>query len=144
MSIQAMKWAFEVLDIRGLGPTERAVLFYLCWKHHPKTGDCFPAMATIAHHAGVSERRARDAIRTLEHRGLILSARRCGQAGNSSNQYTLLQIAGKVQTGTKKQAETGKRLPIPDRQTLADDRVNPLDGKKEGFLAKKKTMMRDA
>lgn len=144
MSLQAMKWAFETLKTNRLGPTERAVLFYLCWKHHPKTGACYPAMGTIAEHSGVSERRARTAIRTLEEHGLVQSSRRCGQAGNSSNQYTLLQHVGNAHTGRKKQSETGNHVPIPDRQTLADDRVNPLEGKKEGFLAKKKTMKGNA
>lgn len=134
-----MKWAFDTLRIPGLGPTERAVLYFLCWKHHHKTGACCPAMATIAEYAGVSERRARDAVRALEAAGLVQSARRCGQAGNSSNQYTLLPFRTTVEIGTKKPGEIGSRVPIPDRNTAADDRESLFVGPEQGFLAKKKS-----
>jgi len=138
MSLQAMKWVFDTLKINGLGPTERAVLFFLCYRHNYKTGDCFPAMATIAEHAGVSERRARTAVRILEDRGLIRSNRRCGQAGNSSNQYTLLVLTEEGQTGTKKKGETGTPVPILVRQTVADDKGSYFQGGKQRLLARTK------
>jgi hypothetical protein len=127
MSTQAIKWAFDVLSSSKLGPTERCVLHFLGFRHHHKTGECFPAMKTIGDHAGVSERRARDAIRNLEAAGLIKSHRRVGQAGNSSNQYVLFgRPSDAVQPGTKKPGETGTRVPGPDRhQRAGDKKVTP-------------------
>lgn len=131
MSTQATKWAFDVLGSSTLGPTERGVLLFLSYKHNHKTGDCFPSMETIGIKAGVSERRARTAIRNLEAAGLIKTRRRVGQAGNSSNQYELFgRPSAADQSGTKKPRETGTRVPDPDRNPRADDKkvpINPSD-----------------
>lgn len=149
MSNQATTWVHSVTLASPLGPTERSALYFLCFRHNAKTGECYPSMATIAEHAGVSERRAREAIRNLEDAGLIHSIRRVGQAGNSSNQYnfpacptvrgiTPSATKSRVETGTKNGGETGHRVPAQIRQTVADDKESPFQEKKEGFLAKKK------
>jgi hypothetical protein len=123
MSTQAIKWAFVVLSSSNLTPIERIVLAFLSFRHHHKTGDCFPSMETIGNHAGVSERRARTAVRNLEAAGLIKSHRRVGQAGNSSNQYELFGRPAKAaRPGTKKPGETGTPVPGPDRHRRADDK----------------------
>jgi len=139
MSTQATKWAFEVLSSSTLSPTERCVLFFLSFRHNHKTGECFPAMETIGIHAGVSERRARTAIRKLEAAGLIKTRRRVGRAGNSSNQYELFCGPAKaVQPGTKKPGETGTPLPDPDRQRRAGDKKVTLNPSHESQAKGKK------
>ncbi len=47
MSTQAMTWAFDVLSTSKLGPIERCVLTFLSFRHHHRTGGCFPSMETI-------------------------------------------------------------------------------------------------
>ncbi len=138
MSLLALKWVFDHLDCPELKPTERCVLQYLCYRSNDKTGECFPSMLTIATHSGVSERRARDAVRDLEARGLIKSIRRVGQAGNSSNQYDIAVFNRTLHTGTKKAGETGTPLPGTDRQTVAGDKGLHKEKRRSDFLAKGK------
>ncbi len=141
MSTQATKWAFDILGSSKLAPIERGVLLFLSYKHNHKTGECYPSMETIGTHAGVSERRARTAIRNLEAAGLIRTRRRVGQAGNSSNQYELFGAPiDSARSGTKKPGETGTPVPDPDRHPRSDDKKvlnNPshdsqAKGKKHG------------
>ena len=132
MSINATKSAFvlfadERLDRFNLCPVERMTLSFLCHRHNAKTGECFPCMATIARSVGVSEGRARKAVRKLESLGLIATKRRSGQAGNSSNQYELLFMSA-GQTAGILQGETSRRLSVSDRHTSIDDRVITLKG----------------
>ena len=123
MSNQANKWAFDLMPTSTLDTIDRLILAVLSHRHNHKTGECFPAMATIAQIAGVSERRVRTGIRNLEAAGLITTRRRVGQAGNSSNQYGLFgQPVWPAQTGTKKPGETGTGVPGPDRNVRAADK----------------------
>jgi len=53
-----------------LPAAERAVFIAIC-RHLDVAGTCWPSAATLAAEAGVSERRARQAVRRLESVGLI-------------------------------------------------------------------------
>lgn len=133
MSIRAIKWAHEAVMMTDIGPTERCALHILAYAHNDKTGECFPAMKTIADGCGVCERRARSAVKALADWSLIKVKRGAGPNGNASNRYTLFGKAkrpretGKrvpVESGTKKPFQIGKRMPVSKRQTCADDRGN--------------------
>ena len=131
MSIRAIKWAHEVLPFTDLPPTERCALLFLAYKHHDKTGECFPSVQTIADACGIGERRARQALKLLEAWRLISSRRGATPNGNASNRYTLFGKPKRPrQTGTKKPLQTGIRLPFSNRQTSADDRGNTYSEEK--------------
>lgn len=89
MSVQAMKWAAEILYAHDLTATQRLVLVCLANHHHNGTGACFPSMDSIGLFAGVSERRARLAVSTLVKLGLVTRRKRVTSRGQSSNQYDL-------------------------------------------------------
>ena len=129
MSIRAMKWVAEVLPCIDLPPTERCVLWFLAYRHHDKTGECFPSIETIAAACGVSERRARTAIQNLKQWRLITVKRGATPSGNACNRYTLFGRPKRPRrTGTKNPVQSGKLMPFSNRHTVADDRGNTSNG----------------
>lgn len=125
MSIRATKWVEKILPIIDLPPTERCVLWFLAYKHHDKTGKCFPSILTIAGYCGVCERRARTAIKTLQGWKLISVKRGATSNGNASNHYTLFGHPKRPsKTGTKKPVQSGKPIPFSNRHRFAKDRGN--------------------
>ena len=68
MSVQALSWVLEQSPARG---TDRLVLLSLANHAHPDGSHAWPAVATIAREAGVSERSAQRALRSLEELGAI-------------------------------------------------------------------------
>lgn len=101
MSIRAIKWAMTAAQTVDITPVQRCALFVLAYHHNDKSGQCNPAMLTIGNECGVSDRAAREAIRALEHVGLIKAHKRTCGTGQASNQYTLF--------GTKKN-KSGRNL----------------------------------
>lgn len=125
MSIRASKWVDDMLPVIDLPPTERCVLWFLAYRHHDKTGECFPSIETIAAACGVSERRARTAIQILKQWQLITVKRGATPSGNACNRYTLFGRPKRPRrTGTKNPVQSGKLMPFSNRHTVADDRGN--------------------
>ena len=124
MSIQAMKWATEILCANDLTATQRLVLVCLANQHHNSTGACFPSMDSIGLFAGVSERRARTAVSALVKLGLITRRKRVTFRGQSSNQYDLF---GRIKRADKKSRARG------DASVRATG-VTPASGDKEESL----------
>lgn len=131
MSIRATKWAHGVLPLVDLPPTERMTLVCLAFYHTDKTGECFPAMQTLADDVGVTSRRIQQAVDKLVAWGLITKKRGGTAARNASNRYTLFGNPKRpkqtgtrfpVQTGTKKPVQTGTRFPVSNRNTVSDER----------------------
>ncbi|MBK5927086.1 helix-turn-helix domain-containing protein [Rhodobaculum claviforme] len=135
MSIRAIKWAHALLPLLTLPPTERCVLLVLAYRHHDRTGACFPGMKTIAEDCGVGERRARQAVNVLKTWGVIKVRRGSTAAGNASNRYTLfgkpkrpkengnpLPVSEVGKPAQKSRFQRGNRVPVSNRQTVADDR----------------------
>lgn len=91
MSAKAIKWAFDVSTQHGLNQTNRLVLLAIAYHHHPKTGDCYPELETIAAYAGLSVRRARSAARAIAATGLIRIRPRYVGGHQRSNQYDLFR-----------------------------------------------------
>lgn len=106
MSVIAMDWA---MTLRGLDmtPVQRVVLFVLCHHHNGKTGQCNPTMETVGAEAGITARAAREAIRALEHIGLVRSEKRTNERGQAANQYALF---GTIQntSGRNLRSATGR------------------------------------
>ena len=141
MSVRAIKWAYSVLPLLDLPPTERCVLLVLAYRHHDRTGACFPGMKTIAEDCGVGERRARQAVRLLAAWGVIKVRRGGTTLGNASNRYTLfgkpkrpkesskrLPVSKSGKPAQKSRFQTGSRVPVSNRQTDADDRGYSSEG----------------
>ncbi|MBK5926863.1 helix-turn-helix domain-containing protein [Rhodobaculum claviforme] len=135
MSVRAYKWVHSLLPILDLPPTERCVLLVLAFHHNDQTGECFPAMKTIAGHCGVGERRARQAVQLLAAWRIIKVRRGGTAAGNASNRYTLfgtprrpkesgkrMPVSGAGKPAQKSRFQSGSGLPDSNRQTGADDR----------------------
>lgn len=73
-------------------PQERLLLMLLADSHNDETGETWPAVATLARDAGLSVRRARADLASLEAKGLIVRRTRTKEnGGQTSNGY---QIAG--------------------------------------------------
>lgn len=104
MSVQAMKWAAEILRSNDMTATQRLVLLCLANHHHNGTGACFPSMENIGLFAGVSVRRAQFAMRDLEAFGVVKRRKRVTAQGQSSNQYDLF---GRFKRGDKKSRARG-------------------------------------
>ncbi|HUW00769.1 MAG TPA: helix-turn-helix domain-containing protein [Acidimicrobiales bacterium] len=103
MSIQALAWLIEEVpnlyhDDEALSATQRLVLLSIANHADRFGGNAWPTMSTICHEAGVSKRRAQDAIRALEERGII--SREVNEGGSRDcpadrrpNRYTILPLA---------------------------------------------------
>ena len=68
MSHKATNWAIQV---RGLKPATKLVLWFLADHHNPSYG-CFPAQKTLADEAEMARSTVRSHLGILEHKGLIL------------------------------------------------------------------------
>lgn len=91
MSEPFVKLPHAVIDHADLDLYEFAVYIVLLRFRDPKTGKCFPGMATIADAARMSVNTARKTIKRLEERGLIQVERvkAVGSKTNESNTYTV-------------------------------------------------------
>lgn len=107
MSIRAIKWAMAAAQTVDITPVQRCALFVLAYHHSDRTGQCNPSMLTIGNECGVSDRAAREAIRALEHVGLIKSHKRTCSLGQGSNQYTLFGTR-KNKSGRNLRSGTGR------------------------------------
>lgn len=83
---------FPALLCKGLPAIEQS-LFIWIWHHTNTDGTCFPSIRTLALEAGMGHRTVSDALRRLEHRGLIKSIPRMGENGQRSNIYEVLALA---------------------------------------------------
>ncbi|MBV8656298.1 MAG: helix-turn-helix domain-containing protein [Burkholderiales bacterium] len=85
MSHDAYRWAMN-LELRS---TDKMVLTVLADCHNGKSGQCNPAMATIAKRAGLSERCVKDVVKRLEKTGLIAVRRGTRGGMKVANRYEL-------------------------------------------------------
>ncbi|OWY18250.1 hypothetical protein B6V73_00065 [Thioclava sp. JM3] len=108
MSIKAMNWAMALRGVE-MSPVQRLVLYVLCFHHNGKTGQCNPAMKRIGDEAGVTDRAAREAMRGLEHIGLVRSEKQTNEKGQAANNYVLF---GRVvnKSGRNLRSGTGRNL----------------------------------
>ena len=72
MSVEARKWASGIYEI---SPREKAVLMCLADRHNPKQGYAWPSHASIARDTSFSVSTVKRAIKDLELKGLVISAR---------------------------------------------------------------------
>ncbi|RWR28821.1 hypothetical protein D2T31_11960 [Sinirhodobacter populi] len=123
MSIRAIKWAIG-LGLVDMTPVQRMVLVVLCYHHNAKDDMCCPAMTTIGDEAGISDRAAREAIRGLEHIGLVKTSKRTNRQGQASNQYTLFGRV-KNKSGRNLRSGTGRNhtTATTGRNPGSDERV---------------------
>lgn len=125
MSIRAIRWAMSLGHV-DITPVQRNVLFALCYHHNDKTGLCCPAMLTLGDDLGISDRAAREAMRGLEHVGLVRSFKRTNERGQASNQYVLFgRVKNKsgrnLRSGTGRNhttATTGRNHGSDDREVI--------------------------
>jgi hypothetical protein len=126
MSIRAIKWAIEVGQTVDISPVQMCVLFVLSYHHNDRDDACFPAMATIGNECGVSERAARNAVRALEHVGLVKTKKRSNKSGQASNQYILFgtkknKSGRNLRSGTGRNDNTGTKN-WTGRNACSDDK----------------------
>lgn len=81
---------------QSLKRLEFRVLCRLHYHHNSKSGQCNPAVGTIAKALGATPRGVRAALRALEAKGYILT--RLGGGLNKSSQYRLCIVEPKVDT----------------------------------------------
>ncbi|HEV7458885.1 MAG TPA: helix-turn-helix domain-containing protein [Roseococcus sp.] len=81
MSIQAIAWAWAIRTT----PTRKLVLLALA-DHADQNGECYPSLARIAAHTGLSERGIRIALREMEADGTIETKH---GGGNRASVYRL-------------------------------------------------------
>lgn len=87
MSHRASYWA---ISRDGLTPVQKLTLMALADCHNGQTGECFPAIDTLARVVNVSRSTVKRALRDLEGFGLITKREaRTGGGGQKSNRYDL-------------------------------------------------------
>ena len=89
MSVKGMNWANYISVTEDLLVSQRLILFILGHHHHDRTNACFPAVATIAKIAGLSERQVQKNLQALQTKGLIRVSSRSVEGRQRSNHYTL-------------------------------------------------------
>lgn len=132
MSVRATKWAMTLGDV-DITPVQRCVLFVLAYHHNDKSGDCFPSVETIGRGSGIKERAAREAIRALEHVGLVKRKKRTNERGQASNQYVLFGRV-KNKSGRHLRASTGRH------HTTATSGQHHGAGERDIYTTREKTV----
>lgn len=89
MSVKATNWAYSVGELFDLTASERLVLLALSHRHNQATGQCNPSLDTLARMAGLTERRTRSAIASLEAKKLVRRHVRTINGRQRSNDYQL-------------------------------------------------------
>lgn len=75
----------------GLAPSDRLTLCVLCQWVNRESGECWPAVATIAAHAALSENTVRASLKKLVEVGAVTVQRRRDSHGDpDTNLYTIL------------------------------------------------------
>ncbi|AUH33587.1 hypothetical protein CUV01_09475 [Paracoccus tegillarcae] len=123
--------AAQTVDISAV---QRCALFVLAYHHNDKTGLCCPSMLTIGNKCGVSDRSARNAIRALEHVGLVTANERFCATGQAANQYSLFgepknKSGRNLRSGTGRNHTTGTENET-GRKQRSDERVIYTTGEK--------------
>lgn len=85
MSVYALGWAFR----QECTPTEKLVLLALADQCYGETGQCWPAMETVAVKTGLCRRTVVTKIEGLINRGLVSISRRYEDGRKRSHIYTL-------------------------------------------------------
>lgn len=93
MSWRAIRWAMEAPRAQRLTAVQRLVLLTLAYHHNDRTGQCSPAVDTIAATAGLSDRSVERATAALAAAGLITITPRTRHGIRTSNQYDLFADA---------------------------------------------------
>jgi hypothetical protein len=112
MSILAVTRALQ----QRLKPTQKLVLLVLAHRHHQKTGQCNPSLATLVADTGLSRSAIKAALRDLGALKLVRSINRKSAGRDLSNQYQLLfeNTTGCQCTGAGTDPQRG-RDPTPGR-----------------------------
>lgn len=138
MSVRAFNWVATVVGDSRLNQSQRSLLWALAHHHHDKTGACFPAVATLAGMAGISERKATEHLGGLADLGLIHVNKRTVRGRQRSNQYDLFgtfRADGSVtpkpalrgdKKSTPKRVNRGVTAASPDREEIPN-RGNPSE-----------------
>ncbi len=77
MSHKATNWAVQV---RGIKPAAKVVLWHLADRHNKDTGRCDPCQDTLAADCEISRSSLNDQLKTLENGGLIKRIQRVNSA----------------------------------------------------------------
>ncbi|WP_328533218.1 helix-turn-helix domain-containing protein [Micromonospora zamorensis] len=135
-----------LLASKDLRPNERLVLVAIAAHANYETGDAFPSVATIAHHAGVSPRTVHRVLAKLVQLGRLVVRR---VAGIASNVYRLVLDA--VTPSAERSANSGAGSAnsaagsATESVTVADEVLEDPSKKKRAsrdwhrFLPKSKT-----
>ena len=109
MSHRAVDMAFQI----SLPHLQKHVLMALAYRHNHLTGQCDPAMETIAQDCGMSKSSVKAALRSLQALGLIEATQRKDGRVHISNFYTLnfMTKVGQDTTGV------GQDTPHPGQDT---------------------------
>lgn len=90
MSNRAQEWAWELQSSARLPPTAHHVLLSIAEHWHPAHEAAWPSYARICERTGLSERAVRNALKLLEHRGLVTVEPRTTKGGRKvGNLYRL-------------------------------------------------------
>jgi pyocin large subunit-like protein len=89
MSLDAVKWASKVYDVSA---REKAILMCLADRHNPLKGYAWPSHASISRDTSFSVSTVKRAIKGLEVKGLVISARQIEKFEKkpASNRYYLV------------------------------------------------------
>lgn len=82
----------NVLRTKNLSPYEKMVYMVIRSHIYERTGEAYPGLKQIAEEAGMSDRKARYSIRTLEEKGFLKVEFR----NHQTNAYTLLPVTDEM------------------------------------------------
>lgn len=89
MSVEARKWASGIYEVSA---REKAVLMCLADRHNPKMGYAWPSHASIARDTSFSPSTVKRAIKGLEEKGIVVTAKQFERFSNkaATNRYYLV------------------------------------------------------
>lgn len=122
----------EIFDHEDLSTSEICVAVVLASHVNDRTQDCFPRVETIACEAGLSERKARQALKRLEQLGLIRRLVRCAGRLRNRNAYQLVGLGAKPASGSLKPAsESGFKPACGAGSNMNTDKDDNTDEKEQ-------------
>lgn len=88
MAVKKFKMLNLICENCTLTSKEKLVAQYFVYKSN-KAGECYPSVATISKHCGVSQRTVQRATKKLQEKNYIIIEKRYYKGRQSSNQYSL-------------------------------------------------------
>jgi DNA-binding Lrp family transcriptional regulator len=76
-----MKWAWQLQEVEQIAPTAHHVLLALADRYNAGERAAWPSYADLMKRTGLSERGVRNAIATLEERGIVRRGARVSRKG---------------------------------------------------------------